>query len=122
VSQVIHGLAFPRVADSPVTSFEPASRMDGLRPIASMSMIYLARPSRAAFDRIVTLAQLGKGYGNDRADSAKADVRDQHTQVRRGGSKRQGLMRIPAPDPLHIVTSELSRDAVGYSEHRYRCL
>lgn len=57
VSQTITGLVLPRVVDSETTSFEPASRMQGLRALAPTSVMYLARPNRAAFDRISALVE-----------------------------------------------------------------
>ncbi len=57
VSQAIKGLALPRVVESQVTTFEPASRMQGLRALAPTSVMYLARPNRAAFDRITALVE-----------------------------------------------------------------
>ncbi len=57
VSQAISALALPRIVDSETTSFEPATRMQGLRALAPTSVMYLARPNRTAFDRISALVE-----------------------------------------------------------------
>jgi hypothetical protein len=58
----IDAIALPRVVDSELTTFRPATRAETLRAIAPTSVMQLPRPNRAAFDRLVELVQAVPSY------------------------------------------------------------
>jgi hypothetical protein len=58
----IDAIALPRVVDSESTTFRRASPADTLKAIAPTSVMYLTRPTRAAFERLVDLVQRTPGY------------------------------------------------------------
>ncbi len=58
----IDAIALPRVVDSELTTFRPATRAETLRAIAPTSVMQLPRPNRAAFERLVELVQAVPSY------------------------------------------------------------
>jgi hypothetical protein len=50
-------LVLPRVVDSELTSFRPATKVAALKAIAPTSVMYLARPNRKAFERLANLVE-----------------------------------------------------------------
>ena len=61
-SSSIDAIALPRVVDSELTTFRPATRAETLRAIAPTSVMQLPRPNRAAFERLVELVQAVPSY------------------------------------------------------------
>ncbi len=58
----IDAIALPRVVNSELTTFRPATQAETLRAIAPTSVMYLPRPTRAAFERLVKLVQVTPSY------------------------------------------------------------
>lgn len=58
----INALMMPRVVDAEVTTFRPAPRAAALMAIAPTSVMFLARPNRAAFERLTQLVQNTPAY------------------------------------------------------------
>lgn len=58
----VNALMMPRVVDAEVTTFKPAARAAALMAIAPTSVMFLARPNRAAFERLTQLVQNTPAY------------------------------------------------------------
>ncbi len=97
-SSSIDAIALPRVVDSELTTFRPATRAETLRAIAPTSVMQLPRPNRAAFERLVELVQAVPSYWlelgrrvdlipdvvrslADRLDGGRGDTRKQPSSI-----------------------------------------
>ncbi len=58
----IDAIVLPRVVDSESTTYRRASSADTLKAIAPTSVMYLTRPTRVAFERLVDLVRCTPGY------------------------------------------------------------
>ena len=58
----LRALLLPRVVDAVDTTFEKASPLEALRAMAPTSVMYLPRPSRAAFERLTDLVEAVPAY------------------------------------------------------------
>lgn len=73
----IDAIVLPRLVDSEITTFRPAKKAAALMAIAPTSVMFLARPSVAAFERLTRLVEGTPGYWLElgrRVDSIPATV------------------------------------------------